>query len=140
MRYVKLASLVGALTLAGCGVVPPPQVTVRLVNNSEFPVDVVLYYSDDPDNSRDVLRVLGQKLEFTLPANDPSPPSFGRNCDDLRAIVIDEAQLRVLGVGPRAQSNVLSTDGDFGCLSTITFTFDHTNAVTDFNVSSRVDR
>ena len=111
--------------------------TVRLVNNADFTVDVDLFISTEQEVPRDILTTLGDKLEFTLAPGESS--SFVRDCDDLQAIVIDDANLRVTGsIGPDADTNVLRDGSDFGCGDTIVFTFDHSSAITDFHINVAV--
>ncbi|HKQ50528.1 MAG TPA: hypothetical protein VJZ71_20825 [Phycisphaerae bacterium] len=111
--------------------------SVRLVNNADFTVEVDLYISNEQDIPREVLTVLGDKLEFTLAPGEST--SFMRDCDDLQAVVIDDANLRDSGFfEPDADTNVLRDDGDFDCGDTIVFTFDHSSAVTDFHINVEV--
>ena len=112
-------------------------VTVRLVNNSDFSVDVDLFISSEQDIPRDVLTTLGDKLEFTLAPGEST--SLMRECEDLQAVVIDDADLRVTGsLGPDADTNVLRDGSDFDCGDTIVFTFDHSSAITDFHINVEV--
>ncbi len=133
-------AIVAAGSLSGCGVFnTATQTRVRLVNDSSFPVDVTLFYSSRSDDTRPALTTSGNRLEFNIAAGESA--SFARPCTELRAIVIENAELRVLGSeGPETETNVLAADGDFGCASTITYTFDHSDVVVDFNVATRVDR
>lgn len=132
-----------ALTIpaVGCGLIlnltGQNTTTVRLVNNADFTVDVDLFLSDQQDIPREVLIVLGTKLEYTLAPGESA--TFSRDCEDLQAIVIDDANLRVTGsIGPDADTNVLRDGSDFGCGDTIVFTFDHTGAITDFHITVEV--
>jgi len=42
------------------------------------------------------------------------------------------------GLGPETNSDVLRDNTDFSCSDTIVFTFDHTDALLDFDVTSSV--
>lgn len=141
VRAVALTGIASLLALAGgCGILlPPEETTVRLVNNGTLEVRATLYYSDNQDIPRDLLTSVGNKLEFTLGPGDAQ--SFTRDCKNLQAVVIDDAELRVIGgIGPNASSNVLRDGSDFDCRSTITFAFEHTDVLIDFNIATDVQR
>jgi len=128
-------------TLSGCDAVSnlfqPDRVAVSLINNADFTVNVELFIDDQQEIPREVLTEIGQKLEFSIPAGETV--SFSRDCDDLQAIVIDHAELMIVGqIGPEADTDVLRDGDDFGCGDTIDFTFDHGPLVLDFDVSTAV--
>ena len=62
--------------------------------------------------------------------------TFALACDDVQAIILEDADLRVVaGVSPETDSN-LPRDGDeFRCGDTIIFTFDHGLLLVDFGVT-----
>jgi len=140
--HVKLLSLglMAALgLLTGCGALLDTLVsrmtTVELVNNGDFDVDVVLFFDDTQEVPRILLVETGTRMEFTLAPGETR--RFSRPCDDLQVIVIDDADLRVAGgLGPEANSDVLRDGDDFFCGSTIRFTFDHSAAILDFDVTA----
>ncbi len=127
--------------LPGCGYLETllqlNTTAVQLVNDSDFNVQVVLYYDDDQNLPRAVLTEVGTQLEFTLIPGESR--TFTRSCDDLQAIVIDDADLMVVGqIGPETDSDVLRDGTDFGCGDTIRFTFAHSDILTDFDVAVSV--
>lgn len=134
---------IGAMLVlvAGCdaltallGTLQPKLVTVKLVNNSDFAVEGGVFYDNNQDTIEQVLVETGTERAFTLAAGGQS--SFSLNCDDLQAIIIDNASLQIVGdVGPEANTDVLRDGDDFGCGDTIVFTFDHSDAVLDFDVT-----
>ena len=104
---------------------------------SDFPVEVTVFIDNEQDLPEDVLTQVGTEIQFTVAAGEIV--TFSRDCDDLQVIIIDDADLRVVGgVGPEAQSDVLRDGDDFSCGDTITFTFDHSAVIIDFDVSSSV--
>ncbi|MEP0845280.1 MAG: hypothetical protein HRF50_00505 [Phycisphaerae bacterium] len=112
---------------------------VRLVNNGDFDVRAVLYFDDDQEIPREVLTEIGTRMEFTLAPGESA--SVIRDCDLIQAIVIDNAELMVIGqVGPETDTEVLRDGDDFGCGDTIVLTFDHGPLLTDFNISVAVER
>lgn len=142
MSMIVACGLLLSLT-SGCsfllGVVDPPVTTVRLVNNSDFDVSVVVYYDDEQDIPRDLLTQVGTRMEFSLAPG--ASTSFSRDCGALQAVVVDRAELRVIGqIGPEASSRVQRDGSDFGCRDTVVFTFDHTPVLVDFAVSESVER
>lgn len=133
-----------AVGLCGCGSLSlffPPlnQTSVLLVNNSDYTVDVRLFYSDEQDIPEVLLTrgSIGTELTFTIPAGQSA--TFVRNCEDLQAIIIDQADLNItLGLGPEADTPVLRDGSDFRCGSMIVFTFDHSSHVLDFDITTTV--
>ena len=116
----------------------PGETTVRLVNDGDFPVDVVLYFDDEQNTLRAALTEFGTRMEFTIAPGEAA--SFSRDCEELQAIVIDDADLMIVGqVGPETDTDVYRDGDDFGCGDTLVFTFDHSAIVVDFGVSFAVE-
>ena len=130
-----LALAVGCDTLTPLiGTLQPNLVTVELVNNSDFAVEGTLFYDDDQDTIEEILVETGTERAFTIAAGGRS--SFSVRCDDLQAVIIDNASLQIVGdVGPEANTDVLRDGDDFGCGDTIVFTFDHSDEILDFDVT-----
>ena len=127
--------------VTGCdsliGLVAPNTTSVRLVNSGDFAIEVVLYIDDNQEIPRALLTELGTRMELTIAPGDST--TFARDCDELQAIVIDDADLLVIGqVGPEANTDVLRDGDDFRCGDTIVFTFDHSLVLVDFDVSVSV--
>ena len=63
--------------------------------------------------------------------------TFTRDCDDLQAIMIEDADLQVLGglITPDADTDVLRDGSDFGCGDTLTFTFSHPDIALSLNIA-----
>ena len=119
-------------------IIGPTMVTVRLVNTGDFAVEVELYYDDEQLTPEVLLTEIGERLEFTVPAGETT--TFARSCDDLQALIIEDADLNVLvGLGPETDTGVLRDGDDFNCGSTITFTFSHSAAIFDFDVDYTVN-
>ena len=144
-RSMQLLPLCAACSLGlGCdslsgliGFLGPTVVTVELVNNSDFAVEGELFYDDEDDTIEELLEENGTRRQFVLPAGDRS--SFSVNCDDLRAIIISDADLQLIGeIGPSASTDVLRDGNDFDCGDRIVFTFDHSSAIVDFDVTTSV--
>ena len=116
------------------GLVAPNTTSVRLVNSGDFAIEVVLYIDDKQEIPRALLTELGTRLEFRIAPGERT--TFSRECDDLQAIVIDDADLLVIGqVGPEANTDVLRDGDDFRCGDAIVFTFDHSLVLVDFDVT-----
>jgi hypothetical protein len=136
---VAIAGLI--LPLAGCealvGLLEPTSVTVSLVNTSEYDVEVTLLLSDEQDIPEFMFDELADELEYVVPAGDVI--TFARSCEDLQAIMIDDADLLVIGgFGPETSTDLLRDGDEFGCGSTIVFTFLHTDNLLDFRVTTQV--
>ena len=110
------------------------EVTVTLRNTSdEFDVNVSLYYSEDDDVLEDVLTNLGEHREFNIGPGESA--TFTPSCDDLQAIIIDDADLEIIG-DIDTETRVYRGDGDdFDCGDTLVFTFSHSDLLLDFDVS-----
>ena len=127
--------------LLGCDVLTAillsSSTSVTLVNNGDFDVAVSLYTSDTQEIPALLITQLGEQSTFTVLAGESL--TFVRSCDDLQSIVIDDADLLVIGsVGPEANSNILRDGTDFSCGDTIIFTFNHSAVILDFDVTSSV--
>src|SRR5262249_3241851 len=136
---MSAAICVALLAHSGCnGVlsnVLRSQTTVLLINNANADVDVNVADSDDSHVFQDVLDHFGTMSEFTLSPGQST--SLTRSCDDLKAVEIEDAQLRVFfGSGPHTHSSVYRAGTDFDCGQTITFTF--SGSATDFRVTAAV--
>ncbi len=131
---------IGVLSLiAGCdglvGILLPSTVTITLVNESaNFNVDGTIVYDDDDLFLRADLTALGTDLQFNLgPGASFSFPPL--DCDEVEALILDDADLRVLGsVGPDTESDLLRVGDDFECGDEIVFTFTHSDIILDFDV------
>ena len=112
----------------------PRRTTVSFVNNSDFAVEVTVFFDDQQDIPEDVLTATGTERQFTIDAG--ATMTFSEDCDNLQAIIIDDADLRVIGgAGPQDSTDVLRDGDDFGCGDTIIFTFDHSEVIIDFNIT-----
>ncbi len=129
------------LTLAGCDALvlflPPSTVTVLLVNDGLFPVNVDLFYSDVQEIPEFLLTEVGTEVNLTVGAGQSR--TITRDCDQLQALIIDNADLEVLGsIGPEANTNVLRDGDEFGCGAVITFRFTHSEAIVDFDITTSI--
>lgn len=107
-----------------------PVTVVTLVNNADDDVRVVISYADDPSISESDLRDSGTEIEITVP--DGESRSFRRNCLVMRAVMVETAQLELIGgFGPTASSDVIRQgqgSPSLVCPGLLTFTFDSDNA------------
>lgn len=136
-----ILSITALVTAAGCdalagilGAIQPTQMTtVRLVNESDFAVEGVLFYGDDQETVDGVIQETGTERSFNVGANEVE--SFSRPCDQLQALIIDDADLQLIGeIGPEDRTDLLRDGDDFSCGSTIVFTFRHSEIITDFEI------
>ena len=128
--------------VAGCDAVSnllsPSRVTVSLVNNGDYEVQARLFISEDQNTLEALLTEFGTELDFIVPAGETT--MFTRDCDDLQAIILENADLRVLGgIGPKDSSDVLRDGDEFGCGDHIIFTFDHSDVLLDFRATPTVE-
>jgi hypothetical protein len=130
------------LALAGCKAAETvvdalgnDEVAVILQNASEdYDVQVELYYDDYQEVPESALTNLGRRRDYTLGPGESV--TFTEECDDLQAIIIDDADLEIIGdIGPETSTRVLRDGTDFNCNDTLTFTFDHSELIVDFDVT-----
>ena len=132
---------VSILILAGCETLvlffPPTTVTVLLVNDGSFPVSVDLFYSDVQEIPEFLLTEVGTEVNLTVGAG--LSRTIIRDCDQFQAMIIDNADLKVLGsIGPEASTGILRDGDEFGCGDVITIRFSHSEAIVDFDVSTSI--
>jgi hypothetical protein len=140
-RSVGYVMVLGLFSLAGCdavsNLIAPSTVTVSLVNDSAFDVEAEVWIADQQEIPEFLLDQIGERLDFTVPAGETT--TFSRSCDELQAIVIKKADLRIIGdVGPEADTEVLRDGTDFGCGDRIIFSFTHSALVVDFHITTDV--
>ncbi len=142
--WIVVAALGTSMLVAGCeslsgllSFLSPTLVTVSLVNGADFPVDVAILIGDEQDIPEFLLKETGDELDFSVSAGETQ--TFSRECGELQAIMIEDADLRFIGgVGPDASTEVLRDGDHFSCGSTLTFTFSHSAIITDFDVDFSV--
>lgn len=127
---------------AGCdslvGLLRSRETSVVLANDSDFDVEIVLFYDEDQNILELLLTHIGEEMRLTIGAGEQS--AFSRDCDDLQAIIIDDADLLVIGqLGPEVKTDVLRDGNEFGCGDTITFTFEHSDAIFDFSIAVNIE-
>jgi hypothetical protein len=134
MRRLEVAILSSALPLLGGCVMPRPETVVQLINNTDFVVRVRLFYHDNQLYPRALIEELGQELNFTIPAG--ATRSFGRDCYDVQAIFIENAELVIVGdVGPSRDTRVYHDGTDFACGDTLVFSFTQPALPTELNIA-----
>lgn len=127
---LSLTALATALPFfPGC----PRSTTVELVNDTDFPVEVRLFYDNDQEVPAELLEEFGNELEFTIPAGDTQ--TFSRDCEDFQAVMV-HGDLMVAGnIGPSETTRVYRDGSDFGCDDIIRFTFTASEFATDLDIS-----
>ena len=133
--FVGLAGIL--IGTAGCdsllGLISLNTVTVMLVNTTGFSVDATIQISDREDIGL-ILPNEWDELEETIPPG--ATRSFTRNCEDLQAIFIEDADLRLIGgLGPEADTRVYLDGEDFSCGDVIVFTFTYEDLDFDVDVN-----
>lgn len=135
--FVRAASLM-FVALFGCQsileILQPRIVQVHLVNRGDFAVDILLYYHEEQLIPKELLTEIGTRLEFTIAAGQEA--RFSRNCEALQAVVVDNADLRIIGqIGPKTDTDILRDGNDFRCGDTVVITFDHSSVLVDFHAT-----
>lgn len=127
-----------AVVIAGCDAVAPSNVTVVLKNNGNFDVDARVIIDDEQAVPEFLIKTVGEEIAMTIPAGESR--TFSRSCEELQAIMIDQADLRIAGtgIGPETDSDLLRDGDDFNCGDTITFTFAHDAFTTNFRVTPSI--
>lgn len=111
-----------AVVVMGASCLPSQQTSVILRNDTSFVVNVELFFDDDQDIPEALLVEDGSRLTFSL--SPGTTQSFSRPCEDLQAIIINDADMVIApGISPEASSRVYREPDDFTCGNTLTFTF-----------------
>jgi len=132
--YRTLLLLPIAAMLLGTSCAPARQTSVVLRNQTNFTVDVELFFDRRQDIPEFVLEEVGSRLTFSL--SPGGVESFSRPCEDLQAIFINDADMRVLpGVSPEARTRVYREPDDFRCGDTLGFTFTQNAIATSLNIA-----
>ena len=137
LRRFTFVGLAGVLTgVVGCealvGLISPNSVTVRLVNTTLFPVEAKIRFSDQEDVGL-ILPTEWEEVEETIAPG--ASWSFTERCEDLQAITIADADLRLIGgIGPEDDTRVYLDGEDFDCGDVIVFTFTYENLDFDIDV------
>ena len=107
---------------------------VRLVNATDYTVEVTMYLGDEQLLPEFLLTSTGDEVNVTIPAG--SSRTVSRDCDALQAIVIDNAELSIIGdIGPTQDTDVYRDGDDFNCGDTLVFTFTAPSLPTELNIS-----
>lgn len=124
--YILALLMLTVACLPACdallGVIGANTTTIELVNNATSTVAVELYVSDTQEVPEALITTLGDKIERSVSAGATS--TITRSCDDLQALLIDKADLQVIGdIGPSAGTDIIRDGSDFNCGDTIRLTF-----------------
>lgn len=134
VRVMLAATLVTVVVGLNACWLPPPQTTVSLVNSTNHRVDVQLFYHENQYLTEGLIERNG--VEVTVSVAPGATYTFSRNCEDLQAIFIKDADLRLVGtIGPEASTRVYREPGDFGCGDILTFTFTQNTLGTSLEIS-----
>jgi hypothetical protein len=97
-------------------------------------VDVQLFYHENQLLTEGLIRSGGEEVNASVSSG--ATYTFSRNCEDLQAIFINDADLRLVGtIGPEASTRVYREPGDFGCGDILTFTFTQNTLGTSLDIS-----
>ena len=118
-RLMFLLPLTGLFAaIQGC----VPQTAVELSNETDFTVEVQLFYDNDQELPKDAIQLTGTELNFTLEPGEVR--RFERPCEELQAIFINDAEMLVApGFSPETDTDVYREPDDFSCGDTMVFTF-----------------
>lgn len=136
MKRVLILAMLGLIMVplgAGCFGLAD-QTTVNMVNNTQYPVSIRLYYDDDQNLPQSLIELDGTEMRFTVASGQTY--TFSRTCEDLQAIFIKDADMIIApGISPEANTRVYREPGDFGCGHTLTFTFTQNALGTNLSIS-----
>lgn len=136
------------LVLAGCGNLSgilsglggsPNSVTLRLVNETAFPVDPGVFVGDVVGDlligalTEEVLTLDANRQSFS-DLNPGEEVSRSYNCDDFKAVMAKNAELNTgIGISPDADSDLFVAGDDFDCGDTVTIRY--TGGLAGFDAS-----
>lgn len=130
-----------ALVMAGCelalDIILPTTVTITMVNTIDgFNIEGTIVYDNREALLKEDLVALGVDRVFNV-AGGSSFSFAPLDCDDVESLVLDRAELQVIGdIGPSTDSEILRMGEEFECGDEIVFTF--TGNILDLNVSTSV--
>lgn len=131
-RILRVCCLV--LACMACGSCGTSRTIVILINATNFTVEGRLFYDQEQNLPASGVELFGTEVTFSIPAGQSF--QFNRNCDDLQAIFIKDADMLVgPGVSPETNTDVFREPDNFTCGRTITFTFTQNVAATDLDVT-----
>jgi hypothetical protein len=138
MRTVVVIIAVLGLLTCGCEALVdflrPDNFTVIFVNESpDHDVDLTLASAEDEDTPEDLIELLGDERSYSVGPEASITRQF--SCDSVGALMVENAELQSPILQPDTQSEVLRRGEDFECGGTIVFTFTHSAALVDFDVS-----
>lgn len=139
MKLMRVGSVVVLLTVSGCGLaslLPPSTTTIRLVNNGQYTVDGKLYYDNQQESIKDLVKLYGTEVHFTIPAGESQ--TIIKDCNEIQAVYIDNAKLQTGLLTPDDNTELIRDGTDFNCGDTITYTFSHTVILVDFSISTAI--
>lgn len=126
--------------MLGCeallGLIQSTTVTVTLVNqSSNFSVETAVIY-DENELPREILVQDGFGIQRDDAIAAGASASFTLSCNDVESLLLEDADLQVLGgLGPDVEGDVLTQGDDFQCGDEIIYTFTHSAIIVDFNVT-----
>lgn len=132
MRKTRNALCILIPLLCGsCGAV---QTYVILYNTTNHTIEGRLFYDEEQSLPASGVEAFGTEVTFSIPAGQNF--SFNRDCEDLQAIFIKDADMQVApGVSPETSTSVYHEPDDFSCGRTITFTFTQNAVATELDVT-----
>lgn len=144
LKAIAVCGFLGAVMVncCGCGALLnfafPDTTTVRVVNNAAFDVEYDLYYGDDENTLEAFLVEFGEHVHTTLAPGESTV--IAEDCSNLKAVIIDDADLRIIGgIGPEDDTRVYREGDDFDCRETITFTFNSDSLGLSFEIDTDIN-
>lgn len=139
MKHSVRCALAMTILAAGCDSLAPSTVEVELVNSGNYPVSAKLYIAQDQEIPEFLLTSVGEELDYSIPAGETV--TVVRDCSDVQAIIVDEADLELLGsaFSQTTGSEILRDGTDYGCGDRIRFTFTHAVLGTSFRVTPSIE-
>lgn len=143
MRSTLCALII--VLVAGCGNLSgildalgldPNSVTLRLVNETAFPVEPSVYVSSVGDLWFDAITeeflAFGINLQNIAELNPGEVVTRRYDCDEIKAVMASDAELKTgLGLSPDDDTEVFTEGDDFECGDTITIRY--SGGVANFN-------
>ena len=138
-RIIGLTPIGLILTIAGCGfgldIFLPSTVTITFVNGiADFEIEGTVVFDNRQAFIKEDLVGFGEERSFVIDGGG-SISLAPLNCSDVESLVLDRAELLVIGdIGPSTDSEILRIGEDFDCGNEIVFTF--TGSILDLVVTT----
>ncbi len=134
--FLSLAVLIPTGCDSLIGLLQLDIVTVVMINEGNDNIEGELYYASEQLLPREAIIAGGERVNFDLRAGETFV--FSRDCDDLQAILIADADVQSV-FGQNESTSTLRDGTDFNCGDRITYRFRYNDLGLNFDIDQDVN-